>query len=375
MIPKTLIRFILGVALIPVSVSVAQGQSASTNPVGYNRITCLKNSDTIVGVPFRVQGSIRRAITAVPAIASGGLTATLTISTLPGSLPSRYLMFTSGTRNGRWYDISSSTTSSATISLNGDTLTGVVAGESVIIAQYWTLDTLFPPAGATTAWGAGPSFIPNGHAIVASAGTSPVTRRTQILLPNNSIPGVNRPSIDIYFINSLVGTWVKAAAGNPSAGGLVIYPDTSLTIRHSNSVSNPTNFRCMGDVVSNVQSIVLSSRPLAQGPNDNYIAIPRPVDVTLNGLNLVQSGAFTASASISPVARRDQLFIYDNAVAQLNRAPSAIYYYLVDKWVLAGDSALTSRDNAIVAAGAGIVVRKFNTTGGVSSFWPNTPNY
>ncbi|MFN2427032.1 MAG: 30S ribosomal protein S17, partial [Candidatus Binatia bacterium] len=45
-------------------------------------------------------------------------------------------------------------------------------GDRVVIAEYWTLDTLFPPAQATTGWTENTEnpgeYIQNGHAVVAS---------------------------------------------------------------------------------------------------------------------------------------------------------------------------------------------------------------
>ncbi|QTN32839.1 TIGR02597 family protein [Akkermansiaceae bacterium] len=352
-----------------------------TDPIGFNKITCLTNSDTIVGVPFRAEGSLKSVLASAPVTAGDGETATLTISNSslnPGALGTHYVKFDGGTRDGRWYDITANTANTLTIDLNGDNLTGVLSGNSLVIARYWTLDSLFPPAQATTSWTLDPESgiqVPNGHAIVSSLGTAPSGRRTQILFPNNATLGTNRPSTDIFYINRNTNLWVRVAGSVTPPGETIIFPDTYITIRHVPSVTHSTILRVSGDVVTNNQSIALSTRPLGAGSNDNYVAIPRPVDVSLWDLNIVQSGAFTASSGTSPAARRDQLLVYNNSIPQINRPVDAIYYYLVDKWVKVGDATQSSQNNVIIPSSAGLIVRKYNTAGGVTSHWINTPSY
>jgi hypothetical protein len=353
-------------------------QSVTTEPVGFNKVTCLANSDTIVGVPLRVQGSITTKLTAAPVV-NGAISANLTLhnNALP-VLTKHYLKFNGGAADGRWYDITANTANTVTIDLNGDTLPAVASDNSVTIAEYWTLDSLFPPAGATTSWTLNTetsTYVPNGHAIVSSIGTSPSGRRTQILFPSYSTFGTNRPSTEIFYINRNTNAWVRVGGSVTPPGETVIYPDTSLTMRHPSSVTYPTVFRALGEVVTTNHTIVLATRPLGSGNNDNYVAIPRPIDVSLWDLNIVQSGAFTPSGGTSPSARRDQLLVYNNALAMINKPADAIYYYLVDKWVKAGDATLESRNGTLIPAGAGLIIRKYNTSGGASSYWVNTPKY
>lgn len=210
--------------------------------------------------------------------------------------------------------------------------------------------------------------------------SSPAGRRTQILLPNNGYLGTNRPSVDVYYIAS--GGWQKSGGSATPPGATILYPDSSFTIRHNASVAASTVFRVSGEVLLTNQTVVLNSRPLTQGYNDNHVSLLRPVDVSLKNLNIVQSGAFMSSTGTSPGTRRDQILVFNNGIAQTNKPADKIYYHinyvdpgLTDKWVLAGDTTNASQDDTVIPAGAGIIVRKYNTSGGVSSYWQNTPPY
>ncbi|NJM37856.1 MAG: TIGR02597 family protein [Akkermansiaceae bacterium] len=171
-----------------------------TEPVGFNKVTCLGNSDTIVGVPLRMQGSVKSRLSANPTVNGNTATLNLVSSSLPTWTGStRYVKFDSGTKDGSWYDITSNTADSLTINLNGDNLTGAVTSDSIVISEYWTLDTLFPPAAATT------DPATTGHAIVASTGTSPIQRRTSILLPDIVTSGINLPASGIFTFKEVLG--------------------------------------------------------------------------------------------------------------------------------------------------------------------------
>jgi hypothetical protein len=56
-------------------------QSVTSGSVGFNKVTCLSNSDTIVGVPFRAQGSRHTKLAAAPVV-SGDVAALILKSTI-----------------------------------------------------------------------------------------------------------------------------------------------------------------------------------------------------------------------------------------------------------------------------------------------------
>lgn len=368
----------LGTLLFPALSVQAQAQVVRSAPLGFNKITCLVNSDTIVGVPFRREGSIQTRTTGAPLdvggqpdqkeIPLGSLALT------PGALTQHYLLFASGTRDGRWYDIVANSETSVTIDLNGDNVDTVALGDSAVIAEYWTLNTLFPPAAATTSWTEEPAgsgnWVPNGHAIVASLGTRAFQRRTELLFPDFSGSGINRSSSVTYYIFN--NTWQQLNGDGSDMGNVILYPDYRATIRHPASVSFPTEYSSSGEVLISSFSIPLHTQ--VDGPRDTYIALPRPVDLTLSALNLWESGAFVQSLGTRAFQRRDELLVFDNNTSVINKSSSATYFHDGTNWLAVGDN-VTNRDNDVIPAGAGFVIRKYQTTAGETVFWNNTAPY
>lgn len=351
-------------------------EAVTTEPIGFNKVTCLTNSDTVVGVPLRQQGSLRSKLTAVPSVEDDSATITLTTGALTaGALTGHYLKFIDGPRAGRWYDIQTTpanTTSTLTIDLNGDTLGAATTGDAVLIAEYWTLETLFPPAGATTSWTETPAssgnWVPNGHAIVASSSASLTQRRTELMFANNVGTGTDRLSTELYYITG--GLWRRPSIAG-SMGNQVISPDTFFTIRHLPAVAHSTVFRSVGEVEVGEFNIPLATNTV--GKRDTHVAIPRPIDLRLDQLNLVESGAFVTSATASLTQRRDELLVYDNLASGLNKIPTIAYYHTGGNWRKIGTS--EPQNDQVIPAGAGFVIRKHPTVSGETIMWNNTASY
>lgn len=359
-------------------------QTTVSNPSGYNNVQCLASSDTIVGVPMRVQGSRTTTLTAAPSIAGGSATLTLATGSLAaGALTNNYLKFKTGYRNGRFYNITGNTTNTVTINLNGDTLSdtggSVAIGDYVLIAQYWTLNTLLPAANATTAWTQIPSgsknYVQNGTAVVASTSS---TTNTQVLLPNLAGTGINIAPAGTYFV--LNGVWNSTTTGTTDEGNTVLYPDTYIIVRHPTTVSYNTVFSNLGEVEKGYLTIPLTTQATAQ--QDSSVAIPRPVGVTLSGLNLIQSGDFMAStgtaSSLTSTTLRDVLFVFGNTTKALNKAASSsstiAYYNYQGSWLKVGGGT-TNYNSTVIPAGTGMIVRKYKVTGAPTTLWNDPPTY
>jgi len=351
-----------------------------TPPIGVNKVTCLANSDTIVGIPFRKEGSRSTLTTGDPiAVTEEPDLREIPLQSLTleaGSLVQHYLKFDGGTRDGRWYDITANTASSVTIDLNGDNLTGVVTGDRVVITEYWTLDTLFPPAQATTAWTEDPQnagvFIPNGHAIVASTSPFPSGRRTEMLFPNYQESGINLAAAGTYYIYN--GGWRKQ--GEPVSadfGSSFLVPDYYIVLRHPSGISHETIFRANGEVTMGNHSIPLSTR--IDGKQDNLIGLTRAVNITLNELSLGGTQAFLSSTTPFPAGRRDELLVFNNEVADRNKAASATYYYYNGAWRMQGQPISTDFGGDEIKAAFGFIIRKYQDANGETVFWNNTPSY
>lgn len=339
-------------------------------PFGVNKITCLANSDTIVGIPFRKQGSLTTSI-GTPTLVEGETdlwliplaSLTLEADSLNNT---HYLHMTSGTHDGRWYDIVGNTTNSVTIDLNGDELTGVANGDSAVIAEYWTLDTLFPPDQATG------DATTTGHAIVGSSGTGSRSRMTEILYPDLVGAGINRAATKQYFIDSLTAEW-KDSEGNITAGNTILWPDVMFTIRHPSRVSASTAYIMNGEVITERMVIGLSTNDI--GEHDNYIALPRPVDVALEDLNLGGTSAYVGSAGVGSRNRKDEILLVDNSVQGMNKSATIQYYYDSIAGIWRNAEGDTDATGDVIPAGTGFVIRKSSTVDGITHFWQQSPSY
>ena len=372
---KTLIHACAGLCLAPLWL---EATDITTEPIGFNKITCLANSDTIVGVPLRVQGSIRSALGAAPSVNGDSATITLAASALTANaLTGHYLKFIDGDRAGRWYDIQTSansgtpnTANAVTITLNGDTIGNATTGDKVLIAEYWTLDELFPPAEATNSWSGDPP-VPNGHAIVASTSRFASGRRTEVLLPNLQGTGTNIAPNEAYYI--LSSGWRKQGAiYTDDYGTTTLTPDAYFIVRHPSSVTSSTTFRSIGEVETGSFAIPLSTHATLY--QDNAVALPRPVDVQLNALGLVP-GAFVPSTSRFSSGRKDELLVFNNSTSAFNKAPDRTYYYLNSGWRKQGESYTVDFGTDVIPAGGGFLIRKAPDPAGTTVFWNNPASY
>ena len=325
------------IATISGTVTVTNGSTAVTATAGLSSMVA---GDELVvnGLAYNV-ASVTSDTAAVLSRAYTGTTGSGLTAT-----------FDHSPKEGSYYTVTANGTNSLTVNLNGDSLGTVAAGTSVSLIPYWTLGTAFPAANAGT------SFI---------ASTSTKARGTQILMPNLTSTGINLSAAAVYFF--LNGEWVLSTDTANSYNDVILLPSTYFTVRNA---STATTFTPSGGVYMNRLTIPLDTASNSQ--QDNAVAVPRPTTVTLNDLGLIASGAFTPSASTK--ARADQLFLYDNTVASINKSASAVYYYYNGAWRSANDSS-SDYGTTPIPYGVGITIRKAVTSNSITSFWQNTRNY
>lgn len=345
------------------TLSTANAQAVSAI-VGIDTVTCLADSDTVVSVPFiNSADSISSKVSG--AVSAAGSAPSNTASFSMGSAPtlvddqlktSHYLRFTSGTLDGNIYQISSNSATTVTIDLNGDSASDIADTNSFKIYKFWTLGSLFPQATQKT--------------LVESTGNLTFERQSLVLLPATNASGTKLAPNRSYFIKS--SGWVDTHDLS-TADDTILWPNSYLIIRHPSSVSSSTVYYSVGAVDENSQTVIPLST-ITTGPQENFIAIPRPVDVKLTDLDLTDSNAFVASAGNLPADRRDELFVYDNAVTAHNRSnPSASFFHNGTQWINASD--LSIADNVLIESSTGLMVKKYQTNDGATSFWKNTPKY
>jgi len=295
-----------------VAAPFVQAQSVATDPVGAVSITIKGNSDTIVAVPLTTMPNYSGTVAS--AAAGSGTAFNLNVSGTTGWTTNQfanlyYVRMTSGAKNGMYYTITANTAGQVTVDTAGDDLSGIAASDSFKILKYWTLGTLFPPASAGTP----------ANPLTASASTSPLARRTQILISDPNAVGINASAAASYYFTS--SNWYVAGT-NQVSNDVILYPDNPFTIRQPSTVTSDVSWSSVGSVVLGSLSMPLLTQPAKS--QDNAIALLRPVDMKLSELGL--ESAFTQSASTSPLARRDQLFVFDNSVAGINKSAAKVLF-------------------------------------------------
>jgi uncharacterized protein (TIGR02597 family) len=349
---------VLGLTFALCGVPVSVASTATTDPVGYNNIALLANSDTYVSIPFHRTAAFVGQVASV----SGNV---ITVAGTPGWNASQfvyasgsqantyYAFIRSGSKEGNYYTVTANSANTLTLDLAGDTLSGLAANDSLSVIPYWTLGTLFPASDAGTSFTASPS--------VASI-------RTSILTPDLQTAGINLAATKIYFFYN--SAWRQSGQSLAvSKNDDILIPDTYFIVRNGATAGTFTH---TGSVVMKKTVVPLLTQ--ASGKQDNAIALTRPVPVSLNDSGLISSSAFTPSSS--PALRKDELLVFDNTVVAKNKAASAIYYYYNNGWRKVGQSASADFGATIVfGPDTGVQIRKAASGTGQASNWTHTPAY
>jgi uncharacterized protein (TIGR02597 family) len=330
--------------------------------VGFNRVDCPPGSDTLVSVPF-MKHPIKavKTLSAVPVRINGQ--ATLIPSeeskwTTDELKNNYYIRFTSGALAGHWYDVVGNALSSLTVDLNDEHGSGFAVGDTFMVVEYWTLDSLFPPSEQTT--------------IHNSTGNLGCEQKTKILIPNITDAGTELPAQEIYFLTDR--GWKKSAFGFPDAGSTILQPGLPFIIRHPAGVV-ATDFEPDGRVLRGVDSIWIEQT--ATDKQDNTVAVQRPVDVSLSDSGLNET-AFASSATHAKGDRKDELLVFDNGTQAFNKSPSAIYYKVAQNWFLdneKGGANPSATEDKALSASSGLIIRKSKGTADISTIWNNQPTY
>ena len=339
------------------SLSSIQAAEATTDPVGYMSTPCPLGSDTLVTVPFAGELAYPGAVLGTPIQIDETLT--IDVSGTP-FIADEYntlymLRVTSGASEGDVFQITGTTASSIDIDLNGATPT-IVDTTTFRIVKFWTLSTLVPPATQTTVDPAASAFATLNH--------------TLILLPSSG-NGINLSSGSSHYI--LSGQWNIVGGGDSS--DTLLWPGSHFTIRHNAGVTVPTIYTPAGTV--DTGKIIIPLNSLQASDQDNYVSIPRPIDITIADLGLTTTGT---PAVFEPKngafdSTFDQIIVFDNTDENQNKSASATYFYNNDssQWEKFGSSADAGTD--IIPAASGIIIRKTASTVDQTVLWTNTPTY
>ena len=355
MFPKSHL-LVVAVACIG-GLSLSAQTTVTTDPVGLTTTSCLGNSDTYLGIPFTRPPEFSGTVQSANAN-------TLTFNGTPGWANNQFV-YVAGTqpkhyylvvgnggaanpKEGHIYSVTSNGSNTLTINTSFDNLTGVAANTKVTLIPYWTPATIFPPSGA------GKSF---------TATDSPPIYKTELLIPNTSSAGINLPPTATYFFisNGANVGWRLEGDNSTDHGDDPLLPDSYFIVRNSNGAPTLPLTAAGSVLMSKLAVPILTS---ANQPQDNPLAMIRPVDTTLdsNGLAPIDTSFLQG----------DQLLLFDNTQQQIGKQPSKTYTFN-DGWRLTTDNLDHSKD--VIPSGCAMLVRKAVKTDGATVYWVNSPTY
>jgi len=329
----------------------ASAETATTVPVGYVSIDVPANADTTITPSLTRSPLCAAASTGI----SGDSVSVTGISAGAFASPNQacYLKVTSGPLAGAFFPITANTSSTITVEAGDSTLQtlGFLSGNSIKVIPYWTLNTLFPDGAGV-------------------GGTSDALAPSSFVLESDYVgTGPNRASGKVFFYCT-GDTELELPAGwydnsNPFAGTVndaPIDPTIQYTIRSVAAASVVVT----GEVPATgaVAEIVT-----AESANDNYVAVPFPVDISLQESGLQSVIAATSDA----LAPTEFVFVYDDAAAGFNKSAGAAYFYcsgdieleLPAGWYDNANPFAGAVTTKVLKAGRAFILRKAPSASGV----------
>ncbi len=340
--------------------AATRGESTlTTDPVGFVRVQTPAAAEAAVACPFErpweFYGKVASVAGGVVTVAGRpAWPAARFVFAAPAQRKTYYARFTSGARAGAFFTVLSNGADTLVLDLNGDSLAQVAAGDLLTVTPYWTIGSLFPATAAGVSFESSPSAV---------------SRRTELFVPDQSAVGTNPSAAATYYF--LNGAWRRFGASiTESFDDAVILPDSYLLLRNR-AFSGTTMF--VGSVLMSDIRIGLNSLPAAK--QDNLVALARPIDVSLANSGLIASGAFRAT--LSPAARLDELFVFDNAAPGINKGVAAIYYFYNGAWRKIGRPVTEDCGAELVfKTGQGAIIRKAESGApAATTDWVNKPTY
>ncbi len=336
---------------------------APSDPVGSLHLVLLGGSDTIVSLPLHRPPLIETAVASL----SGSQ---LTLNTSSPSLPAEgaFALVMTGTMEGAVFPVTAVNGNIVTVDATGfdlsvlQTVAANVSGDIIAVIPYWTLDTVFPA----------------GAGVVAT--TNLLTVQTQILMYSDTTPGINlsASATYLYYAGDSFSTagWYRFGSMSATVGTTRFAPNSYFIVRHpTGSVS--TDLFVNGKVQMSGARISLATLA-ANRAQDNAVALPVPVPMSLSDSLLKESGAFASTTNMLSVT--DELLVFNNATIGHNKSASAVYFYYAGDgfysagWYRFGDMSQTV-GTLLLNPGEGYIVRKAASVAAQANFWSFIPSY
>ena len=342
-----------GLLLSPASAQT----TATTDPVGAMTVTLQPGADNLIGFPLKKPALSRLTVSSVSELSPdvwevgfSGLTVT------SGQFDQSYFIrLKDGLLDGYYFTILSNTSQTVTVDGLGVDLSALSVGDSFDVVEYHTLASLFPPSGQGS-----------GGPLVLSSGDRLSQRGSQVLFPDLSGSGINRSSSETFYVKDVSnGGWARNS-DRSQANSQVVLPDMYVVIRQP-SDSGVRTLTLGGSVHYGKEAVFFHSLSLGSGPQDNYVALPRPVPTTLSELDFGSS--FVESSGDRLSQRADQLLVFGTP-SGLNPSASETFYKVNGEWRRNSDRSVA--DSYVLEAGSAFIVRKVPSTGGVTSVWTSS---
>ncbi len=322
------------------SLGLAQTTS-STPPIGFIRKDCPANSDTRVSIPLErqasyigpVQGASGNVITVQ---GSPGWTADEFKFTAASQNETYYVLFLSGSKAGRNYDVTSNSTRTLTIDVGTDAIDSVSNGDRIKLLPHWTLESAFP----------------SGNGVDPSANV--LLRKTELLVQDDKKVGINHSSVETFYYTQ-ANSWQGLASG--AADAAVLPPHKAVVVRNSSVATSPV---FVGVVPSATQTLALRvSAGDASKQQDNPVSLLRPVPVKLNDSGLDDT---VFRPSLLPISRTDEILVFDDDTEAVNKSSKYTYYKWNGKWRRLDQAAdYDAGEEEIFTPGTGVIIRKAGT--------------
>ncbi len=355
--PKGLLLAVF-VYLALVSLPVGSAAEVSSPVSGFLRFQCPGGSDTVVSAPFHLPPRWTGILAASPAEEGGAVRVDLAgapafaAEELVDS-PHFLRCDEGGDTQGRHFSIVGQGGGHLLVEAALSDFDGLGAGGRVSVIPAWTLDGLFPPAAQST-------FHPSG-------GRLAMERGSELLLFDRESSGADLAPSRRFFVTD--EGWFEVGGLAP-AGKTVIAPGEPFLVRHPVGAA-ATDFVASRQVHAGPVSLAVG---VSDGKvRDTMLAPPRPVRIRLDQLDF-GAGQFEESPGTGPAERKDQILVFDNALAERNKAPSAVYFRSGGQWVEDAPG-FPPAGTVEIEPAAGLLVRKAAGSAELRLRWKNAPTY
>ncbi len=347
---KPLFSFFL--VLVSTGFCFAQVEDDATRPIGFVRQTCPEGSDTWIGTPFEhVKADASVELKSRPRVISSRHIAVFYLLrkqpwTKNQFVGTHYVRIAGNHEwAGRPYKIQSVRRTLIVVEYEDHfPKEDFTRGHEIEVVPYPTVTDIFPPDSQTT--------------FQESDGVLPLQRKTELLIFEDD-PSNSTPTPPTSFFVTADGWQQVTSAGIQPANNVMLKPWTAMVIRNKTGLGD-TEFVTTG---------LLPKFPVhtpARGILNERVEIPTPAPVfvptRLADLQLpTRHNIFGDSETFDEADRAAELLVFDGAIAELNKEPSATYFRVAGQWHLDNGTTYPVSDDVEIQPGTAFSFKKNRT--------------